>query len=482
MGFRVRPTEIDVPKDAPFENDHLDREGAAEALTNLVRTVDGPCVIAIDAAWGMGKTTFLHMWQADLLRRGLPAVMFNAWDTDFSNDPFLALSEEVQASLSEHPGLGKDTRERLKDAGIRILQNVGPALLRAAAAAAVGGAGAEVVDGILKAFSPESPSRYREAKDAMDEFREALEAAARELAEGDGALLPLVVIIDELDRCRPSYAVELLEVLKHLFTVDGVVFVLAVNRAQLGKSVRVLYGADFDAAIYLRRFIDIDILLPHADRQRFIDTQLDEIFSQLRDVLGEVAEKRRIDGLAMDWLRTLFEDSGTDLRTVQQALRRLGLMLAMAGDEHDAQVLTATFALILLTLEPELYARFIRGDAGDDEVATALFERTGTAYRYGKTGYNLEAEIIGAVLERQDFRRQPDLPGNSQLLAQYETQVRKPRGLGSSHSPEHNHAQTMLGIVSDVWANPQGRSRAQWFQLSVTRLALVSEPPPDRYA
>ena len=49
-------------------------------------------------------------------------------------------------------------------------------------------------------------------------------------------------MVDELDRCRPSYAVELPEVVKHLFTVDGVVFVIAVNRAELTHSIRALYG------------------------------------------------------------------------------------------------------------------------------------------------------------------------------------------------------------------------------------------------
>ena len=103
----------------------------------------------------------------------------------------------------------------------------------------------------------------------IEEFKEKLEDLARALnnrtAQADnGNHKPLVVMIDELDRCRPSYAVELLETAKHLFDVDRIVFVLAVNREQLAHAVCALYGADFNAEGYLRRFFDEDFRLPSA--------------------------------------------------------------------------------------------------------------------------------------------------------------------------------------------------------------------------
>ena len=88
---------------------------------------------------------------------------------------------------------------------------------------------------------------------------------------------PLIVMIDELDRCRPSYAVELLKVAKHLFDVDKAVFVLAVNRDELTHSINALYGNDFDATGYLRRFVDIDFQLPNPDRRAFIDTMIKSV-------------------------------------------------------------------------------------------------------------------------------------------------------------------------------------------------------------
>ena len=61
MGIRIQPREIDIPEDEPFKNDLLERRGVVEVLTPLLGNVVGPCVLAIDAPWGTGKSTFLRM-------------------------------------------------------------------------------------------------------------------------------------------------------------------------------------------------------------------------------------------------------------------------------------------------------------------------------------------------------------------------------------------------------------------------------------
>ena len=119
----------------------------------------------------------------------------------------------------------------------------------------------------LASYAEYQLSRYQDERESVEKFKTVLQEMAATLSKSrDGR--PLVVVIDELDRCRPSYAIELLEVAKHLFTVDHIVFALAVNRAELAQSVRALYGASFDGEGYLRRFFDIDFRLPEADRKR----------------------------------------------------------------------------------------------------------------------------------------------------------------------------------------------------------------------
>lgn len=84
-----------------------------------------------------------------------------------------------------------------------------------------------------------------------------------------GVELPIFILVDELDRCRPDYAIELLEGIKHLFGVKGIYFVVATNIDQLSESVKAVYGTGFDGARYLKRFFDLEYTLPEPDRFAF---------------------------------------------------------------------------------------------------------------------------------------------------------------------------------------------------------------------
>ena len=234
----------------------------------LLATSRVPCVLAVDAAWGFGKTTFLRIWAQHLRNEGFPVVGFNAWEADFSEDPFLTLSTELTEGLqSGQTKLPRNTIKKVEDASQKVLRWVTPGGIRLAASF-VPVVGSEVGD-IVASFAEARLSRHSEARTSVKEFRDALQDMAATLSEANGNR-PLIVTVDELDRCRPSYAVELLEVAKHLFSVDHIVFVLAINCDQLVHSVKALYGNDFDAEGYLRRFFDVDFRLPNPDRTKFI--------------------------------------------------------------------------------------------------------------------------------------------------------------------------------------------------------------------
>ena len=107
MRIRIQPSEIDVTEDDPFKNDLLSRKEPAEILTHLVGSLEGPCVLAVDAAWGAGKTTFLNIWSKHLRKHKFPVVKFNAWETDHAGDPFVALSSELTKGLHEYEDQNK---------------------------------------------------------------------------------------------------------------------------------------------------------------------------------------------------------------------------------------------------------------------------------------------------------------------------------------------------------------------------------------
>ena len=86
---------IEIPSDNPFANDKLERKNFAENLTQLISSTNQPFVISIEAPWGWGKTTFINMWKKQLDTLGYTCLYFNAWESDFVEDPLIAFVGEV---------------------------------------------------------------------------------------------------------------------------------------------------------------------------------------------------------------------------------------------------------------------------------------------------------------------------------------------------------------------------------------------------
>ena len=417
----------------------------------------------------MGKTTFLHMWEPMLKEHGFHIVTFNAWKTDFADEPFLALWEELRERLEQLLVDDQAAVSKLKKAAAKVLKFAGQAVVRNLAAHVLGATGDQIAKSALAALADERLTQYGEAKKAFEEFREALQAAACTLKEESDSGSPLAIVIDELDRCRPSYAVELLELLKHLYSVDGVVFVLAVNRRELVHSVRALYGAKFGAEVYLRRFIDIDVHLPDSSREDLIDSHLDSLQSEIQSINPGSAAAQQHRDLDKDWLVRFFGTQAVDLRTLEQALRRFGLMLAMRGGGTK----TAVFALVLRTLEPDLYYRFLQGTATDADVADALFQRVDEKYRSSYEGQNLETEIILAAVEDDPPLAIEGGSTSSQLLKHYQTLVDS-EAHEATTSPELQHAHTIVSFVTSAHRGRLLRKELEGFRITVAQLEMLS--------
>jgi len=90
---------VQVPADAPFKDDVLKREGCAANLTRVIESSDAPLVLTVEAPWGSGKTTFIRMWKALLESKGHTCLYFNAWESDFVDDPLVPFISEMKKVL-----------------------------------------------------------------------------------------------------------------------------------------------------------------------------------------------------------------------------------------------------------------------------------------------------------------------------------------------------------------------------------------------
>lgn len=300
--------EIEIPNEDPFLNDELGRKELASSLTSLIADADGPLVMSINGRWGTGKTTFIKMWDQMLRNEGaVKSLRFNAWENDFVSDPTVVFVEEMTTAIKEDDDFSTDLidLEGIRKAGKEIIRRGIPLLLSLTA----GSKPAEEAEEIFEA--------YRNEKHQLKQFREKIaEVADRVQSTTDS---PLLIFIDELDRCRPDFAVELLERIKHLFDVPGIVFILAIDPEQLESSIRSLYGSDMDAPGYLRRFIDLRLQLPRPEGGNY----LQYLYTQngTKGVLGD----NRAASLAMGMCETCAEAFELSLRDKEQYMLRLDL-------------------------------------------------------------------------------------------------------------------------------------------------------------
>jgi len=258
--------EFEIDPLNPFGNCKLDRKKYAPALTNMLETFPDGFVMAIDNEWGTGKTTFVKMWQASI-KKDYQTIYFNAWENDFDNDVLAALMGELGTLKSS--GTETTFKEVVKNGAI-LSKNILPILIEAAANKYIGeGVVSKVAAELAKSSGEimiEQVNEYANKKKGLVEFRDSL---AKYIDKTKGGK-PVVFIIDELDRCRPDYAVEVLEKVKHFFSVKGIVFVLSINKNELKNAIHGVYNSpNINADDYLRRFIDIEYSIPEPDKERF---------------------------------------------------------------------------------------------------------------------------------------------------------------------------------------------------------------------
>lgn len=267
--MEIKHRDIEIPDKNPFINCRLNREMEANSLTNIIENYGKGFTMAVDGRWGEGKTTFIRMWQKKLNNKGYKTIYLNSWENDFMSDPLLYILGEMRfffSSEGEHKfddvvKLGGAFSKKSIPALVKFVSSLIPVVRNASELLS------DLSENTLPSFN-EEVSSYQERKENILEFRRTLQDLVKEKCKDR----PLVIFIDELDRCRPDYAVDFLEKIKHFFSIDNIVFVFSVNKDQLAASIKGYYGSDtIDSVEYLKRFIDIEYSLKKPDIKSFCE-------------------------------------------------------------------------------------------------------------------------------------------------------------------------------------------------------------------
>lgn len=264
----LRCARTDIDGTDAFDNDLLDRQNLALKLTDYLDRLKEGAVLAIDAPWGEGKTWFGKNWEQHLANESHKTVYIDAFERDYVEDPFMLLTSEILEVIEDE----SEVEENLKRSGAKIAKALLPMAIKASinfggrvllGSSDVSGemqdaieAGTGDASELTSEWIKDKLDGYIQDKVVMQEFKDSL----KEYAQSQDK--PIVIFIDELDRCKPTFAVSLIERIKHFFDVPNIVFVLLLNRDQLEKAVKGVYGLETDASTYLGKFINFFFMLP----------------------------------------------------------------------------------------------------------------------------------------------------------------------------------------------------------------------------
>ena len=257
----------------------------AKNLTNLFINANSGFVLSINSKWGDGKTTFIQQLIRHLKNNeALTPVYFNSFENDHINDPFLSIGATIHKHLKEQQKSNVDDEKyKIQLAHLKsVTKTMSIELVKLTTNYAIQTYTAglinhkPLINWFIKLFNKstydtlaiqaeEKFKSYEQLNTQVSLYKNALESLTKNNEK-------IIFFIDELDRCRPDYAIHVLEKIKHLFNTKNIIFVLSINKSQLVNTIRNSYGTDnIESEKYLEKFIHIETDLPfdNTDRESF---------------------------------------------------------------------------------------------------------------------------------------------------------------------------------------------------------------------
>lgn len=373
----IRPPEY--VRTSPFEGDLFERKALSEKLTDFLTRLKDGCVIGIDAPWGDGKTWFARNWEAKLSETGFKTVYLDAFERDYSEDPFVVITAEILSALeaNEDSEPGKTLWRASKQLGKALLPSAAKITINTLGRLILGTAdlGKEMEDigKEIDGKAADATEKYIESrlkghdleKQSVEKFRAALAeyAAAQEN--------PVIFFVDELDRCRPTFSVQVIERIKHFFDVPNLVFVLMLNRDQLERAINGVYGQSVDAHAYLGKFVHLFFALP---KRQSLDTGRSD-YNWI--YCWEVAKRYKLSERNprplenfIDQFSVYASSMALSLRDVEKAMA----LFAMSNADESESAPYLAWPIALKLKKPQVFAGILKNNLSAHQEAIELLD------------------------------------------------------------------------------------------------------------
>ena len=377
--------ETPVPlKDLTFAHrDEFDRKSIAEKVIKLLDAEMDFCPMAIDGGWGTGKTEFCHklinlIKEQDARRQkaaqeaaadaarvaenaeasvdaaaradtaAQPAedreqtsaqaatvlperavIYLDAFASETVDDPLLCI---LAAIRDEFPD--EETRKEIRQRVMSVMKMGWKVLLKALAAHLLKQDGEGIWTELTDAAQDGANDLIDRTVDSLlDQYAHAqqnIEALQETIAKAT-AQRPILFFIDELDRCRPDFALSILELVKHVFDIPGIKFIFVANLEQLKAAIRKRYGQDVDADVYLEKFVKMEIgLSSHTNARKHLHNSI-VLFERYAKKYGLVQVEQQY--FVRELIRALIIKHNISLRSVQKIIRLIEVYRSLTGTD-----------------------------------------------------------------------------------------------------------------------------------------------------
>lgn len=360
----------------PYEqgSDPLSRYELAEQLATLYANLEHGSVAILNGRWGSGKSVFARKLISHLRNRGVSATYFDAFAKDYVDSPFLALSGHIVQEIDRSGNAKLAESEEIRRTSKEVAKKLGSISAKVAVKAlTLGIIGNDEIDGaqaiirdltdgageIVGAVAESAIENYVKIEKDFDDFRKSLDGLfialdrGSPIEKGGTQAGRTVFIIDELDRCRPDFALGILEIIKHLFENDNVHFLIVTNLGYLVSSVNAKYGLGGSPYEYLEKFYDFIVYFERKAEDQYRHPAASLVSQKINAIIGNRQDRDSVD--LIENLQIFAK--GFDLSLRQASSLATNAALAFLVERQNGfrpSVLIAVLALYR-TKFPEIY-------------------------------------------------------------------------------------------------------------------------------
>jgi tetratricopeptide (TPR) repeat protein len=245
------------------DDDWLNFDGFVQPLANrmIASLANTPFTVGILADWGQGKSSVMRMLQLKLESERCPTIWFEPWKYNSREEVWKGLAHTLVTQIEKNDDVRKEIARKL------------PNLKKWLAKLLFGRVFGEDGRGLIEAIDSEpwSPAMLHEFEGFLEKLFGIL-YPRKAVTDADGFKVPVVLFVDDLDRCLPGTALAVLEAMKLVLNRPGMIIVMGVAERELCRAVTAAYAKEMGdikenvtlewGYRYVRKIFQIPIYVP----------------------------------------------------------------------------------------------------------------------------------------------------------------------------------------------------------------------------